>query len=98
MFEQLMGMTNKCMMKNPHLGNDVKGAIACETIHPETLSAFSNFSFHTHSHADIEHPSDVDINSTTKLGKDWLLIGLAKKNKVVAYHKSDGFKKKVAEF
>ena len=105
LFEQLMNMTNKCMRKNPQLEGDVQGAIACEHIDPETrreidngLSNINDYTFHTHPNGEIDYPSDTDINTTTKLKKDWLLIGVARKNKVVAYHKSDGFKQKVAEF
>ena len=98
MFEQLMRLTGKCMMKNPQFDSDVNGAIACETFHPSIEDSNSNFSFHTHPHSDIDYPSDVDKNTNNERNKDWLLIGLPSKNKVVAYHKSDGFTKKVAEF
>ena len=98
MFEQLMNMTRNCMRAHPELENDVKGAIACETIHPQTMSQFSNFTFHTHPHGDIDYPSETDKNTTNNLNKEYLLIGLAPKNKVVVYHKSDNFEKKIAEF
>ena len=98
LFEQLMGMTNQCMRKNPHLEGDVSGAIACEHIDPAVMSNLNDYTFHTHPNGEIDYPSDTDISTTNKLKKDWLLIGVARKNKVVAYHKSDGFKQKVAEF
>jgi len=105
-FEQLMGMTNKCMRNNPHLEGNVEGAIACEHIHPETRRELDNpslknqmdYNFHTHPNGDIDYPSPVDIQTTNKMKKDWLLIGVATKNKVVVYHKDDGFQNKVAEF
>ena len=50
MFSQLMQASKRCMQANPHLKNNVKGAIQCETIHPQTLSQFNNFTFHTHPH------------------------------------------------
>jgi hypothetical protein len=98
LFEQLMGMTRECMRSHPEYDGDVHGAIQCETIHPFTLSSIDNFTFHTHPMGDIDYPSDSDIKTTNDHNKDWLLIGLATKGKVVAYHKSDGFKKKEAEF
>lgn len=98
MFEQLMGLTSKCMSNNPHLSDDVEGAIACETYHPDFHNPDSNYSFHTHPMGDIDYPSDVDIKTNIDNDKEWLLIGLPTTNKVVAYHKSDGFKKMVASF
>lgn len=98
LFEQLMGMTRECMMRNPQYANDVHGAIQCETVHPFTLSNVDNFTFHTHPHGDIDYPSDVDKKTTSRQNKDWLLIGLATKGKVAVYHKSDGYSKKRAEF
>ena len=97
MFEELMRETRKCMQQNPELENDVKGAISCEVIHPQTLSPFSNFTFHTHPH-NIDYPSEADIKTTNKLKKEWLIIGLADRNQVVAFNQSDGFKKIVARF
>ena len=105
-FEQLMGMTNQCMRNNPQLEGNVEGAIACEHIHPETRRELDNpslknqmdYNFHTHPNGEIDYPSDTDIETTIKMKKDWILIGVARKNKVVAYHKSDGFTEKVAEF
>ena len=98
MFEQLMGLTSKCMMKNPQFDHDVQAAIACETFHPSIQDPNSNYSFHTHPHSDIDYPSEVDKKTNIERNKEWLLIGLPSKDKVVAYHKSDGFTKKVAEF
>ena len=98
MFEQLMGLTRECMKNNPQLEGDVEGAIQCEAIHPMTMSDLNNFTFHTHPMGDIDYTSKVDIKTTSNKNKDWLLIGLATKRKVVAYHKSDGYSRKVAEF
>ena len=94
----MMASTRGCMRNNPQFHNDVSGAIACETIHPDTMKTESNYTMHTHPHGDIDYPSDLDIQTTNKLGKDYLLIGLATKDKVVVYHKSDNFQNKVAEF
>ena len=98
MFKQLMDMTAKCMKEHPELANDVQGAIQCEVIHPETMSKFTDYTFHTHPHGDIDYPSDKDIETTKTLNKEWLLIGLPTRNTVVAYNAKDGFKHKVAEF
>ena len=98
LFEQLMQQTTECMRAHPELHNDVKGAIQCETIHPATLSNFINYTFHTHPHADIDYPSDQDIKTTKNLNKDFLVIGLPSKNRVVVYHKDDNFQEKIAEF
>ena len=97
MFEQLMGMTKVCMAQHPELENDISGAIQCETIHPQTLSKFNNFTFHTHPH-NIDYPSDTDINTTKQMGKKYLLIGVVPRNKVVVYSAKDGYQQKVAEF
>jgi hypothetical protein len=96
MFAQLMDITTTCMKNNPHLRNDVQGAIQCETIHPQTMSKFTNFTFHTHPHTDIDYPSDVDKQTTNNLNKDWLLIGLPARKTVAVYHRSDNFSKKYA--
>jgi hypothetical protein len=98
MFEQLMSMTRDCMRQHPELENDVKGAIGCETVHPQSDSSFTNFNFHTHPHGDIDYPSPADKERTNFFNKEYLLIGLASKNKVVVYHKSDNFERKLAEF
>jgi len=97
MFEQLMAQTRRCMDLHPELANDITGAIQCETIHPQTLSDYANFTFHTHPH-NIAYPSQKDIETTTRLNKEYLLIGLAQQNKVVAFHKDDKYKRLVARF
>ena len=97
MFAQLMQQTRQCMTSHPELANDVTGAIQCETIHPQTLSPFANFTFHTHPH-NIPYPSDKDKETTTRLNKEYLLIGLAQRNQVYVYRKDDNFEKVVARF
>ena len=100
-FKQLMIKSQHCMSVN-HLSQSlddrsVKQAIQCETIHPQTLSGFSNFTFHTHPH-NIAYPSQKDIETTKRLHKEYLLIGLAQQNKVVAFHKDDNYERLVAKF
>jgi len=97
MFKQLMISTKTCMMNHPELRNNIKGAIQCETIHPQTLSNFSNFTFHTHPHS-IDYPSPKDKETTSKLNKDYLLIGVVPKNQVYVYHKKDNFSQPVSVF
>ena len=97
MFTQLMQATKSCMNSHPELKNDIKGAIACETIHPQTLSQFSNFTFHTHPHA-INYPSEVDKRTTKRLNKDYLLIGVVPENKVYVYSKKDNFAQAISVF
>lgn len=98
MFQQLMNMTKQCMRAHPELEHDVKGAIGCETVHPQSDSRFTNFTFHTHPHGDIDYPSQADKERTNYFKKEYLLIGLPTKDKVVVYHKSDNFERKIAEF
>ena len=97
MFLQLMRATNECMRQHPEFHRDTQAAIACETIHPQTLSPFSNFTFHTHPH-DIQYPSDKDKQTTKRLHKDYLLIGLPTRNQVIAFHKNDNFQNVIARF
>ena len=72
MFRQLMEQSKQCMKEHPEFhGNDsasIKKQIACEVIHPQTLTPFSNFTFHTHP-ARIDYPSPADKKTTSKLKK-----------------------------
>ena len=95
MFSQLMQASKQCMRDNPHLKNDVKGAIQCETIHPQTLSSFSNFTFHTHPH-NIPYPSSTDKKTTKQLKKKYLLIGVVPQNKTYVFIDDDNFSKSIA--
>ena len=97
MFNQLMQQSKTCMRLHPELRNNVKGAIACETIHPLTLTPFNNFTFHTHPH-NIPYPSQTDKNTTKKLNKEYLLIGVVPQQKVYAFHVKDNFEKAVSVF
>ena len=95
MFSQLMQQSKNCMMAHPELKNNVKGAIQCETIHPQTLSNFSNFTFHTHPH-NIPYPSETDKKTTKELGKKYLLIGVVPQNRTYVFSDSDNFEKALA--
>ena len=101
MFRQLMAQTRQCMKEHPELhGNDstsIHRQIACEVIHPQTLSPFSNFTYHTHP-ARIDYPSDVDKQTTTKLKKEFLVIGVAPIDQIVVYEQRDGYQKMIARF
>ena len=101
MFRQLMAQSQQCMNEHPEFhGNDstsIKKQIACEVIHPQTLSPFSNFTFHTHP-ARIDYPSDADRKTTTKLNKEYLVIGVVPTNQIVVYEQSDNFENMIARF
>ena len=100
-FLQLMAESNQCMDEHPEFhGNDaasIKKQIACETIHQWTLSPLSNFTFHTHP-ARIDYPSDADKKTTTKLKKEFLVIGVVPTKQIVVYEQSDGFQNMIARF
>ena len=100
-FLQLMAESQQCMNEHPEFhGNDstsIKKQIACEVIHPQTLSPFSNFTFHTHP-ARIDYPSDADKKTTTKLKKEYLVIGVVPTNQIVVYEQSDGYQNMIARF
>ena len=101
MFRQLMAQSNQCMKEHPEFhGTDsasIKKQIACEVIHPQTLSPFSNFTFHTHP-ARIDYPSEADKKTTTKLKKEYLVIGVVPTNQIVVYEQSDGYQNMIARF
>jgi DNA repair protein RadC len=95
MFTQLMQASKQCMMNHPELKNNVKGAIACETIHPATMSQFNNYTFHTHPH-NIPYPSDVDKDTTRNLKKKYLLIGVVPQNRTYVFSDDDNFTKAIS--
>ena len=101
MFRQLMAQSQQCMNEHPEFhGNDstsIKRQIACEVIHPQTLSPFSNFTFHTHP-ARIDYPSPADKKTTSKLKKEYLVIGVVPTNQIVVYQQSDNFENMIARF
>ena len=101
MFLQLMAQSNQCMKEHPEFhGNDstsIKRQIACEVIHPQTLSPFSNFTFHTHP-ARIDYPSPADKKTTSKLKKEYLVIGVVPTNQIVVYQQSDNYENMIARF
>ena len=102
MFLQLMEQSKQCMNEHPEFhGNDpssIKKQIACEVIHPQTLTPYSNFTFHTHPH-NLPYPSDQDkIQTWDKLKKEYLVIGVVPTKKIVVFHHKDNFENKIAEF
>ena len=54
-----------------------------EKLGKETYEIGDDYTFHTHFHT--PKPSAVDIQTTNKLGKDKLLIGVVPENKVYSY-------------
>jgi len=101
MFRQLMEQSKQCMKEHPEFhGNDsasIKKQIACEVIHPQTLTPFSNFTFHTHP-ARIDYPSEADKKTTRKLNKEYLVIGVVPYMQNVVYEQSDGFQNMIMRF
>ena len=101
-FIQLMQESKRCMSEHQLSqslnASDVKKAIKCEVIHPQTLTPYTNFTFHTHP-SNITYPSEADIRTTDKvLKKPYLAIGVVPQNKVFVYHVNDNFKKPIAIF
>ena len=93
-FKQLMIKSQHCMSVN-HLSQSlddrsVKQAIQCETIHPQTLSQYTNFTFHTHP-SDITYPSEVDKKTTKNLKKQYLAIGHVPTMRTYVYDIEDNY-------
>ena len=101
LFLQLMEESKRCMVQHnmsQRMDNEsVKKAIQCEVIHPQTLSSFTNYTYHTHPH-NIPYPSEKDKETTLRLNKEYLTIGIVPIRKVVVFHKSDNFEKEIARF
>ena len=100
-FLQLMQESKTCMTVN-HMSQSmdsksVQKAIQCEVIHPQTLSSFTNYTFHTHPH-NIPYPSEKDKSTTLRLNKEYLAIGIVPTRQVVVFHKGDNFERMVAKF
>lgn len=80
----MIGQTKSCMAKTD---GTFKEYLACETAY---LSDGDRYTYHTHPMGTPE-PSQADINTTKRLGKHWLLIGLVPSREVIGFHDSDGF-------
>lgn len=89
MFQKAIEATRKCLALNPN-GDPVQ----CETA---ILSDGDWYTFHTHPRG-VEYPSDIDIETTKKLGKEYLCIGLVPDGRTICFHESDGFSNIVCEF
>ena len=78
LFLQLMEESQRCMVEHKMSQSmdkeSVKKAIQCEVIHPQTLSSFTNYTYHTHPH-NIPYPSEKDKETTLRLNKEYLTIG-----------------------
>ena len=101
-FRQLMAMSEQCMKEHPEFHGtskkQIERQIACEVIHPQTLTPFSNFTFHTHP-ARIDYPSPADINTTKNvLKKEYIVIGVVPTDQIVVYEQSDNFENMIARF
>ena len=101
-FLQLMQSSKTCMkvhhMSQSMDNQSVKKAIQCEVIHPQTLTPYNNFTFHTHPH-NLPYPSKQDkIQTWDKLKKEYLVIGVVPTKRIVVFHHADNFENKIAEF
>ena len=100
-FLQLMEESKKCMtlnrMSQSMDSKSIQKAIQCEVIHPQTLSSFTNYTFHTHPH-NLPYPSEKDKSTTLRLNKEYLAIGIVPTRQVVVFHKGDNFERMVAKF
>lgn len=85
-FRNMIGQTRACMA-----GTDgsFEEYLKCETAY---LSDGDRFTYHTHPCGTPE-PSEADRRTTSRLNKQWLLIGLVPSNEIVGYEASDGFRR-----
>ena len=101
-FLNMMAESKRCMVENrmDQSMNEkaVKNVIKCEVIHPQTLTPYNNFTFHTHPH-NLPYPSKQDkIQTWDKLKKEYLVIGVVPTKRIVVYHHADNFENIIAEF
>ena len=100
-FLQLMEESKTCMtvnrMSQSMDSKSIQKAIQCEVIHPQTLSSFTNYTFHTHPH-NLPYPSEKDKSTTLRLNKEYLAIGIVLIRQVVVFHKNDNFEREIARF
>ena len=100
-FRQLMAETKRCMVENRMSQamnpQAIKNAIKCEVIHPQTLTSFTDWTYHTHP-SNIAYPSEQDKIQTRKLNKDYISIGIVPLMKIVVFHKDDNFEREIARF
>ena len=85
MFRHMIALTRGCMARTD---GSFAEHLKCETAY---LSEGDRFTYHTHPRGSPD-PSEADRRTTSRLKKDWLLIGLVPTNEIVGYSKSDGFK------
>ena len=79
-FKQMMNETNQCMKNRERTGNP-KDTDECENAE---LSQMNFWTFHTHPHGKST-PSGLDIQTSKRLGKKLMCIGLAPSGKIVCY-------------
>ncbi len=81
-YAAMMKETNECMIRH---GNDPNfDTDKCENA---DLSIRDYYTFHTHPHGKIT-PSGMDIQTSERLGKKLMCIGLAPSGKIVCYDTS----------
>ena len=81
-FSKLLEDTNACMAK--HAGDPTFDTDLCE---PSIVSESNYYTFHTHPH-DKPTPSGLDIQTSERLGKKLLCIGLPNEKKIICYDTS----------
>lgn len=79
-FKQLMKETNQCMSKRSLYGESFD-TDKCENAE---LSQMNYWTFHTHPHGKI-NPSGLDKETSGRLGKKLMCIGLAPTGQIVCY-------------
>jgi proteasome lid subunit RPN8/RPN11 len=79
-FKQMMKETNACMMNRERTGKP-NDSDDCENAE---LSIQNYWTFHTHPHGKTT-PSGLDIQTSKRLGKKLMCIGLAPNGKIVCY-------------
>ena len=89
-FGNMIDRTRMCMDK---LGPG-KDNVVCETAY---LSANKDFTYHTHPNG-TPFPSDIDRNTTHKLKKRFLIIGLVPNREIVVFENKDDFTRLISRF
>ena len=85
-FIEGINSTRSCLSNHPDTD-----PIKCETA---VLSSGNLFTYHTHPNG-TPFPSDVDIKTTKRMGKRFLIIGLVPTNEIIIFSAIDGFHKPI---
>ena len=88
----MINQTKRCLANTAPNTHD--GQIKCETAY---FSQLNNYTYHTHPNGVLE-PSDIDVATTAKHKKQFLVIGLVPSNEVVVWGPYPTYNKLVARF